>query len=130
MSELALKFMETQNIGIVILDLNLPGIDGIESLEKLRRRNRKVQAIILTGFGDLEAAKKAIHLDVVEFLTKPCTLGSLEVALARARARRKGQFVNEASAAPEPVLQFGPDTRAEPAFARELAAASAAPGAV
>ena len=85
--EAALKIMETQNIGIVILDLNLPGIGGIEFLEKIRRRNRKVQAIILTGFGDLETAKKAIHLDVVEFLTKPCSLGHLEVAIDRARRR-------------------------------------------
>ncbi|MDB5173734.1 MAG: sigma-54 dependent transcriptional regulator/response regulator [Phycisphaerales bacterium] len=85
--EAALKIMETQTIGIIILDLNLPGIDGIEFLEKIRRRNRKAQAIILTGFGNLETAKKAIHLDVVEFLTKPCSLGTLEVAIDRARRR-------------------------------------------
>jgi two-component system response regulator RegA len=44
--------------------------------------------VILTGFGDLEAAKKAIRLDVVDFLTKPCSLAELETALGRASARR------------------------------------------
>ena len=45
------------------------------------------QVIILTGFGDLESARKAIRLDVVDFLTKPCMLGDLEVALDRALER-------------------------------------------
>jgi DNA-binding NtrC family response regulator len=124
-AEAGQRALSGHSFDILILDLNLPGMGGMEFLEWARRQESDIQPIILTGFGDLEAAKKAIHLDVVEFLTKPCTLGSLEVALARARARRKGQFVNEASAAAEPVLQFGADTRPEPAFARDLAAAPA-----
>jgi DNA-binding NtrC family response regulator len=105
-AEAALKLTADREFDILILDLNLPGMSGIEFLEKVRQRQSDIQAIILTGFGDLEVAKKAIHLDVVEFLTKPCTLGTLEVAMARALKRRKGQIVNEAAAAPEPVMQF------------------------
>jgi DNA-binding NtrC family response regulator len=105
-AEAALKLTAEREFDILILDLNLPGMSGIEFLEKVRQRQSDIQAIILTGFGDLEVAKKAIHLDVVEFLTKPCTLGTLEVAMARALKRRKGQIVNEAAAAPEPVMQF------------------------
>ena|SRR5687768_13319396 len=73
--------------GILILDLNLPGMDGMQFLGTLRQRWPTLQVVILTGFGDLEAAKKAIHLDVVDFLTKPCALGDLEIALDRARSR-------------------------------------------
>ena len=73
--------------GILILDLNLPGMDGMQLLGTLRQRWPTLQVVILTGFGDLEAAKKAIHLDVVDFLTKPCALGDLEIALDRARSR-------------------------------------------
>ena len=74
---------------VVVLDLNLPGMDGMEFLGQLRRRHpaRPVQAIVLTGYGSLEAARQAIHLDVVEFLTKPCRLGELERALDRAIRR-------------------------------------------
>ncbi len=85
--EEALRLMETEPASIVLLDLNLPGISGLELLERIRQRWPETQAIILTGFGDLEAARSAIHLDVVEFLTKPAHLGELEQAIDRARRR-------------------------------------------
>jgi DNA-binding NtrC family response regulator len=72
---------------IVLLDLDLPGINGLETFEKLREKHADLQAIVLTGFGSLDAARKAIHLDVVEFLTKPAPLGDLEHALDRAIRR-------------------------------------------
>jgi DNA-binding NtrC family response regulator len=87
-AESALRLMEHRPFDIVVLDLNLPGMNGLDFLEQARARWPQTQAIILTGFGDLEAAKQAIRLDVVDFLTKPCPLGELEVALDRARNRR------------------------------------------
>lgn len=105
-AEAARKALALRTFDIMILDLNLPGIGGIEFLQSIRRQHREIQVIILTGFGDLAAAKTAIHLDVVEFLTKPCALGDLEIALDRARKRRKGQLVGDAVAAKEPLLQF------------------------
>lgn len=86
--EAALRHAENRTFDILILDLNLPGMSGLEMFERLRADQPDVQVIILTGFGDLEAARKAIHLDVVDFLTKPCALGSLEEALDRARRRK------------------------------------------
>jgi DNA-binding NtrC family response regulator len=91
-AEAAAKALAQRSFDILILDLNLPGQGGIEFLEHARRQGCDSQAIILTGFGDLDAARKAIHLEVVEFLTKPCSLGALEVALSRARRRRRGQI--------------------------------------
>lgn len=72
---------------VVLLDLDLPGIGGLETLSRLRERLPELQGIVLTGFGSLEAARQAIHLDVVEFLTKPVPLGDLEHALDRAIRR-------------------------------------------
>jgi DNA-binding NtrC family response regulator len=87
-AEEALRLMQGEPRRIVIMDLNLPGeMNGIDGLEAIHERWPKTVALILTGFGDLEAAKKAIHLDVVDFLTKPCHLGDLEVAMDRARRR-------------------------------------------
>lgn len=86
-AEDALRSMTESPADILLLDLNLPGMSGLDLLEHLRAHHPNIQAIILTGFGDLAAAKKAIHLDVVEFLTKPCHLGELESALDRARRR-------------------------------------------
>ena len=72
---------------VVLLDLDLPGIGGLETLSRLRERLPELQGIVLTGFGSLEAARQAIHLDIVEFLTKPVPLGDLEQALDRAIRR-------------------------------------------
>jgi DNA-binding NtrC family response regulator len=74
-------------VDILVLDLNLPGMGGLELLAKLRREKPALQVIILTGFGAMEAAQQAIRLDAVDFLTKPCGMGDLERALSRAFAR-------------------------------------------
>jgi DNA-binding NtrC family response regulator len=90
-AEAALRLMESQPFPVLIIDLNLPGIGGMELLDAVRQRWPDTQAIILTGFGDLNAARQAIRLEVVDFLTKPCGLGDLEIALGRAfrRLRRE-----------------------------------------
>jgi DNA-binding NtrC family response regulator len=88
LAEQALRLLEARPFDILVVDLNLPGMGGLAFLEAVRGRWPTTQAIILTGFGDLEAAKQAIRLEVVDFLTKPCPLGELEVALDRARNRR------------------------------------------
>ncbi|HEV8605687.1 MAG TPA: response regulator [Tepidisphaeraceae bacterium] len=85
--EEALRMIEKDPPHILLLDLNLPAMSGLDVLEKVHQSHPATQVIILTGFGDLDAAKKAIHLDVVEFLTKPAHLGQLEQALDRARKR-------------------------------------------
>jgi DNA-binding NtrC family response regulator len=106
--EAALRLVENQTFGIAILDLNLPGMGGIELLQKLRAEYPDLQVIILTGFGDLEAAKRAIHFEIVDFLTKPCALGTLEVALDRARRRALKSSNLDAAEPAEPVMQFSP----------------------
>ena len=102
--EEALRHLKAEPANIILLDLNLPAMSGMELLERIRETHPAIQVIILTGFGDLEAAKKAIHLDVVEFLTKPAHLGELEQALDRARKRL------EEIAAPTPLVPPPPLT--------------------
>jgi DNA-binding NtrC family response regulator len=86
-AEEALRLMHGSKFDISIVDLNLPGITGIELFEKLRAIHSEHQVIVLTGFGNLEAARAAIRLDVVDFLEKPCPLGELEKSLHRATQR-------------------------------------------
>jgi DNA-binding NtrC family response regulator len=85
--EEAVRINDAKPFEIAILDLNLPMMDGLEALRRLRDKTPFLQAIVLTGFASIEAAKRAVHLDVVEFLTKPCHLGELEQALDRALRR-------------------------------------------
>ena len=91
--------------GIVLLDLNLPGMGGLELLDQLRQRLPLVAVIVLTGFGSLDAAKVAIRHGVVDFLTKPCRLDELEAALARARERCCGV---PSQAVPQPTSSATP----------------------
>ncbi|MFQ5461410.1 MAG: response regulator transcription factor [Phycisphaerae bacterium] len=83
-AEEALEAMEKKPRDIVLLDLNLPGMDGLSCIEILRQRWPATAVVILTGFGTLAAAQKAIRLGVIEFLTKPASLGDIEQALHRA----------------------------------------------
>jgi DNA-binding NtrC family response regulator len=85
--EIGVRLNEANPFDIAILDLILPGMNGIDTLEGLRQRSVNLQGIILTGSATVAAAKAAIHLGVVEFLTKPCNRGELEQALDRARRR-------------------------------------------
>jgi len=86
-AEEAMRTVEQQPPDIVLLDLNLPGMDGLQFFNALRQKQPEVQGIVLTGFASIEAAKQAVHMDMVEFLTKPCHLGEVEQALDRAMRR-------------------------------------------
>ena len=104
--EEALRLVDREPVDVVLLDLNLPGRGGIETLAELRRRDVDAPAIIMTGFGDLKAAQQAIELGVAAFLTKPTPLGELEAALDRARRQIKFELptrASDASAAVDPA---------------------------
>ncbi len=83
-AEEAIEQMEQNPHDVIMLDLNLPCMDGLRCFEIVRERWPETAALILTGFGTLEAAQRAIRLGVVEFLTKPASLGDIEQALHRA----------------------------------------------
>lgn len=85
--EEALRIVKQQPPAMAVLDLHLPGMGGIELLEKLRAEGWGGPVIILTAYGTLAAARKAIGLEVSDFLEKPCRLRELELALDRARRR-------------------------------------------
>src|SRR5512132_714281 len=66
---------------VVILDLHLPGMDGLEVLERLRERGAVV--ILLTGESDIPTAVRAMQLGAENFLTKPVDMAHLAAAAAR-----------------------------------------------
>ena len=100
-AEEALRLMQASKFDISIVDLNLPGISGIELFEKLRAIHPDHQVIVLTGFGNLESARTAIRLDVVDFLEKPCPWASLK-SLHRATLRLVRPL-------PQPIEEPAPD---------------------
>lgn len=93
-AEEAMRLAAADPPDIVLLDLNLPGENGLEFFKRVKQRWPGVQGIVQTGYGSIEAAKEAIRLEVVEFLTKPASLGELEQALDRALRRISTRLPN------------------------------------
>src|SRR6188508_1465186 len=79
---------------VVILDLRLPGMDGMEVLENLRQRDAAV--ILLTGEVDVPTAVRAMQLGAENFLTKPVDMAHLAAATARVADKVRLRRVNEA----------------------------------
>jgi two-component system response regulator RegA len=90
-AEDALRHMGTEPVEIAILDLNLPLMNGMDLFRIIHDRWPAIAVIILTGFGDLAAAREAIRLDVIDFLSKPFHLRDIEESLARASDRVLGK---------------------------------------
>jgi len=80
--EAALEAYARHRPDVVILDLKLPGLDGIQVLEQLRRQDASV--LLLTGYGDIATAVRAMQLGAENFLTKPVDMGHLAAVVARA----------------------------------------------
>ncbi len=75
---------------IVITDLRMPGIDGIELCRRIAAQtDRDIPVIVLTAFGDYEAAVAAMRAGAWDFLAKPVKLDVLELAVARAIEHRR-----------------------------------------
>jgi len=72
---------------IVITDIRMPGMDGIQVLEAVKQRFPDTEVIVATAFGEMETAIRALQLDASDFITKPIHTEAMMVALERARHR-------------------------------------------
>ena len=68
---------------VVLLDHNLPGLSGLEVLERLRKGDTQVPVVLMTGFGGIEVAVQALKLGAADYLTKPVSLGELKLLVER-----------------------------------------------
>jgi two-component system, NtrC family, sensor kinase len=72
---------------IVITDIRMPGIDGLQVLERLKHQFPDIEVIVATAFGEMQLAIRALQLDASDFITKPIGSENLFLALNRARER-------------------------------------------
>ncbi len=79
----ALAALATQSFDCALVDLKMPGLNGLELIERLREQAPDLQSILLTGNADLTVAVQAMRLGAFDFLEKPCKLRELETALLR-----------------------------------------------
>jgi two-component system NtrC family sensor kinase len=72
---------------IVITDIRMPGIDGLQVLETIKRKYPDIEVIVATAFGEMDLAIRALQLDASDFITKPISDQALYLALKRAKNR-------------------------------------------
>lgn len=82
--EQALSFVEGQEPDVMILDLKMPGIDGLEVLRQVKKSYPKIQVIILTGHGTDKDAEEARRLGAFDYLEKPVSLDLLVTKMKQA----------------------------------------------
>lgn len=80
----AVKLAEKEPFDLVLSDLKLPGMDGIEVIERISKSNPQVAGIIVTGFGNIDSAIKAIRLGICDYIKKPYEVDELRHAVKRA----------------------------------------------
>ncbi|MFO1023278.1 MAG: sigma-54 dependent transcriptional regulator [Planctomycetales bacterium] len=90
-AEEALKLAGTRKFDAVVLDVRLPGIDGISAIAQLRKKIDDAPIIVITAFGDLETAVRAIAEGAFDYLTKPFDLDQAMAVIRRALAAGKPQ---------------------------------------
>jgi DNA-binding NtrC family response regulator len=90
-AERALELITTNRFDVALLDLHLPGMSGIELLEKLKGDQPELEALLLTGHGSIDTAIQAMKRGAYDYLTKPFHLPELEIHIQK--AFEKGQLL-------------------------------------
>ncbi len=85
--ESGLKLCEEKSPQIVITDIRMPGMDGLQVLEALKEKSPEIEVIVATAFGEIDVAIRALQLDASDFITKPINTRALHLALSRAQER-------------------------------------------
>ena len=85
--EEALNIFRREIPPIVLTDIKMPGMDGIELLQVLKQESPDTEVIMITGHGDMELAIKSLKFQAIDFVTKPVNDDALEIALNRAHEK-------------------------------------------
>lgn len=89
--ESAVRAVEDEDFDVALVDLRMPGMDGIEAQKQIKGRRPHLQTVVLTGHGSLDAALHSGQQDAFRFLEKPVDHDELVGAILEAAARKKEQ---------------------------------------
>lgn len=84
----AVAALERESFDCLIVDLDMPGMNGIQVIERAATLSPATESIVLTGKQSLESAVAALRFGVIDYLSKPCRLSELQALLQRVAARR------------------------------------------
>jgi len=86
--EKGLQLAQETGVDVALVDIKMPGIDGIELLKRLKAFDPQLEVVILTGHGDVDTAISAMKLGAFDYLSKPYKLTELDLVVARALEKR------------------------------------------
>lgn len=82
-AEIGYNIFINNSIDLIITDMMLPGISGIELLGKIRQKNELIPVIIISAYGSVEKAVEAVKLGATDFITKPFTIEEIELKIKK-----------------------------------------------
>jgi two-component system, NtrC family, response regulator AtoC len=93
--EAALRKLEESNVDVMLCDINMPRMDGMELLRKVHERPNPPEVIMLTGQGTIETAVEAMKIGAYDYLTKPYSINELDVRVRQAAEKRRLRVDNQ-----------------------------------
>lgn len=88
----ALDFLQSNCADVVVLDVKMPGMDGVETLREIKRRHPLIEVIMLTGHANVEVAIQGMEMGAFDYLMKPMEIDEL---LYKVQDAFKKKFVHE-----------------------------------
>lgn len=108
--EEAVRKVTTMEPEVVLLDLRLPGMSGLETLRGIRESSPASEVIMLTGHGSIDTAIEAIRIGAFDYVVKPCPLDELQIRIQRAMERRalrrRANLLERGLTPPDPGSSF------------------------
>ena len=85
----ALEIVENERFDVVVLDILMPGMDGIETLKLLKKKKPFIEVIILTGHGSVESGLQGMQFGAFDYIMKPADLDELLEKIQQAYERKR-----------------------------------------
>ena len=73
----AIRLLDEEEFDVIVLDLKMPGMDGITTLKEIKKLGLFTETLVLTGHGSIETALEATKLGAYDYLSKPCEINEL-----------------------------------------------------
>ena len=86
----AIRALEEDPVDVIVLDLKMPGMDGLATLREIQKLGLFTQTLMLTGHGSIDSALEAMKLGAYDYLTKPCEIDELVAKIEGAWQKKDG----------------------------------------
>ena len=99
------KLKKHQNLDVIVLDIKMPGMDGLEMLKKIKAGFYRAEVILLTGYATIESGIDGMKLGAYDFLTKPCDIEELVNKVQEATQKKRAHDEKIEDAVRKKLLQ-------------------------